>query len=108
MLYILIIFLVIAAAFIYKVKAELSSFNKENQMQSGELIVTGKDEVFITLHGTPINVNVYFKGDCDLTPCNPKDYDMLEWEMHFKHHHYTLKIKWNVSGVRKILWTAGH
>lgn len=78
-------------------------------MQSGELIVTGKDHVTIKLHGNPSKVVVKFKDDCVLVPCNPVILDSLQWDINrsFTHHGgYDLHIKWNVSDVREIEWAV--
>jgi hypothetical protein len=78
-------------------------------MQSGELFVTGKDEAIIALNGFPRKVRVDFKGEPVVTPCNPHHHDKLEWEVHRSHHHhggFILIIKWEVTGVREIEWTA--
>lgn len=78
-------------------------------MQSGELIVTGKDEAKVALHGFPTKVKVSFKDDCDIIPCNPHHHDDLEWEVHHSvHHHggFVLVIRWHVTSVREIAWTA--
>lgn len=77
-------------------------------MQSGELIVTGKDEAKIVLRSFPIKVKVDFKDECDIIPCNPHHHDELEWEVRHNHNHtgHVLIIKWHVSGVREITWTA--
>lgn len=88
-------------------------------MQSGELIVTGKDSIRILLHGYPREITVRFKHDHHPVPCNPNDADWLEYEVvhededprlhaHPGHHHHDrqfyLSIKWDVSGVREIVW----
>lgn len=78
-------------------------------MQSGELIVTGKDEAKIVLNGFPLKVRVAFKDDFSAVPCNPHHHDGLEWEVHrsiFHHSGFVLLIKWHVSSVREIEWFA--
>ena len=80
-------------------------------MQSGELIVTGKDKVHIHLNKFPDKVEVWFKDDLECVPCNPHHHDWLEWEVHrsnttFSHSHHILIIKWDVSGMREIKWMA--
>lgn len=77
-------------------------------MQSGEIIVTGNDEVEIPLRTFPSYVKVAFKDHCVVVPCNPQNFDELEWEATKHHHkdHYVLNIKWNVTGVREIVWTV--
>ena len=77
-------------------------------MQSGELIVIGKDKVIIPLHGFPSAVKCYFRHNMCVIPCNPQHSDSLEYEVLASHHHnhkgYVLSIKWSVSGVREIVW----
>jgi len=77
-------------------------------MQAGELIVTGKDQAIISLHGLPREVNCHFKHPIDHVPCNPHHEDSLEYEIQSDHHHhhreFVLVIKWHVSGVREIAW----
>jgi hypothetical protein len=91
-------------------------------MQSGELVVTGKDKVEIDLgHRHPKSVIVKFSDDCVIVPCNPRHHDELRWDVknrHHKHPHdarhdhckhrdeYILTIKWHVTGVRTIEWVA--
>lgn len=78
-------------------------------MQSGELVVSGKDSLNIHLKGLPKKVSVHFVDDCDLVPCNPHHVDFLEYEVHVSHTHhhgFTLVINWHVSGVREIKWSA--
>ncbi len=98
--------------FIYNIIYTIFSFLGidlgEVAMQSGELIVTGEDKVEIVLRGEPAQVAVKFKDTCVIVPCNPQHYDDLEYEVvkHHHKHHYTLVIRWNVSGVREIVWTV--
>ena len=75
-------------------------------MQAGQIVVTGKDEVDIRLTCNPIQVKVSFKDDEIIIPCNPKDYDELDWDIHYINGHFVLRINWNVSGVRTIVWAA--
>jgi hypothetical protein len=82
-------------------------------MQSGELVVTGKDKVELQLgHRHPDSVSVKFKGGHAHVPCNPKHHDELRWEIKthhsHEHHHteYVLVISWYVTDVRTIEWVA--
>lgn len=78
-------------------------------MQSGELIVTGKDQAVIHLHGRPCKVSCHFKHPHDVVPCNPHHEDYLEYDVHVSHTHhggFVLIIKWSVTGVRDIVWHA--
>lgn len=81
-------------------------------MQSGELVVTGKDKIEILLgHHRPHKVHVKFKGGHNHVPCNPQHCDELMAQI--KHHHlyhhehhneYVLAISWHVTDVRTIEW----
>jgi len=76
-------------------------------MQSGELLVTGKDTAHIPLHKFPSEVKVHFKGHEEVVPCNPHHSDTLEWEVHHSNTvpgGYVLLIKWSVTNVREIVW----
>jgi hypothetical protein len=79
-------------------------------MQSGELIVTGQNELSIPLKKCPSEIRVYFKDNFEMTPCNASNADSLEYETHesHEHHRHTLIIKWNVSGAREIRWHVGY
>ena len=84
-------------------------------MQSGELIVTGKVKATIPLNGIPSEVKVHFKHELEMTPCNPHHRDCLEYEVHTNHHQghhhhgkFVLLIKWEVSGVREIVWKVSY
>jgi hypothetical protein len=78
-------------------------------MQAGELIVTGKNSIHIPLDRLPAEIKVHFKDEVEPVPCNPHNVDYLEYEVHSSNHHhhgFVLVIKWSVSGVREIVWTA--
>jgi hypothetical protein len=80
-------------------------------MQSGELVVTGKNSIRIPLERMPTEVKVHFKDEVEMVPCNPHDVDWLEYEIHLSNVHHTgrvLFIKWSVSGVREIAWHASY
>jgi hypothetical protein len=77
-------------------------------MQSGELFVVGKDHVTIHLHGNPQKVVVQFKDEHHITPCNPNDFDELEWEVERHLFGYVLRIKWQVTDVREIKWEVDY
>ena len=83
-------------------------------MQSGELIVTGKDQVVIKLDGPPAEVKCYFKDDIEVVPCSPHHADALEYEVVEKETFFdlfvkfVLVIKWNVHDVRTIIWEAAY
>lgn len=80
-------------------------------MQSGELIVAGKDEARIHLHNHnyPSKVTVCFHDEPNVVPCNLPHIDKLEWDLHISTSHhgkFTLFIKWEVSNVREIKWAV--
>lgn len=85
-------------------------------MVSGEITVTGKNHIELELAGRPHHVEVFFKDDNVVVPCNPTHFDELEWfireredhEMHmhpkFRSRKFFLEISWNVSASREIVW----
>ena len=78
-------------------------------MQSGELIVTGKDKAIIPLNGFPSEVKAHFKDDEVVVPCNPIHADTLEYEVHASNTvagGFVLIISWDVTNVREIVWHA--
>jgi hypothetical protein len=80
-------------------------------MQSGELVVTGKDKVYIPLHKFPSEVHAKFKHDSSVVPCNPHHADQLEYEIHVSNtvlSGFVLLIKWNVTGVREVVWRVSY
>ena len=91
---------------------------EKNNEVGGELDVTGVDEVRFELDRRPEHVRVEFDND-DRVPCDPGSNDMLEYEVvfvcsehechehrHCSHHHrhWELVIRWNVVGMRAIVW----
>lgn len=80
-------------------------------MQSGELIVTGKNFIHIPINRFPSEVICCFKDEFELVPCNPHDVDYLEYEVHASNTVRTgfiLLIKWSVSGAREIKWQVSY
>lgn len=80
-------------------------------MQSGELIVTGRNRATITLKGIPAEVKCQFKHEAAVVPCDPQNADTLEWEVMTDPHvptDFVLVITWNVSGVREIKWHVAY
>lgn len=75
-------------------------------MQSGELIVIGSGEITIKLRECPSGIKCRFRHEHHIIPCNPQHSDSLEYEVRVsrKHEGYVLVIRWEVSGVREILW----
>jgi len=79
--------------------------HKENiDIMSGELTVTGDDEVHIELPKNPKHVMAIFSGHCEITPCHPHHHDKLKsFECNF-HKKHCMVIKWAVANSRKIMW----
>lgn len=94
-----------------------------DNMQKGELVVTGMDRVEIELgERCPREIIIMFIDEEVCIPCNPKHHDHHHHKIreHFPHTHsedhhhhakkhhnkYVLEIGWNVSGVRVIEWTV--
>lgn len=81
------------------------------KMQSGELIVTGTDQITIALQGLPAKVHAHFIHELEVIPCNPHHRDTLEWSVNYSNtvnSGFVLVIKWSVTGVREIKWTASY
>jgi hypothetical protein len=78
------------------------------EKQVGELMVTGKDEIDISLKSHPTHVKVNFTNSCHVVPCNPDHDDDLEWEVILSDcgTQHTLHIEWNVSDIRDIAWSV--
>lgn len=80
-------------------------------MQSGELIITGKNRISIPLNGFPSEVRAHFKDELEIVPCNPHQADTLEYEVHVSNTvrgGFVLLITWNVTGVREIKWHVAY
>ena len=75
-------------------------------MQSGELMVVGKNHISIPLHRFPSDVKVHFvEVQEEPVPCNPGDADSVEYEIHSSFtvsSGFVLHIKWKVSTLRII------
>lgn len=81
---------------------------EHHEIMSGELFVIGKEEIFIRLkHTEPKTVLVEFKGHQHHIPCNPH-HDKLEWEIMHKGDYYVLVIKWDVQGIREVVWAVSY
>jgi len=73
--------------------------------EQGELVVIGKDAVEIQLKRRPREVRVEFKDECKIVPCDPQDFDALEYyNFQRKNGYHFLVIKWSVSSSREIVW----
>jgi hypothetical protein len=101
---IFVIIVLYVSAVIYLVKRS----NKENAMQSGELLVIGSDTYEVELKRHPTSVKVYFEDACEIVPCSPNHFDDLQWDVDTHHGVTTLTISWKVTGERKIIWIAYH
>jgi hypothetical protein len=77
-------------------------------MQSGELIVTGTDQVTIDLNDFPSEVKVHFKDEAQIVPCNPHHLDTLEFEVQTTVSGFVLLVKWSVTNVREIKWHVAY
>ncbi len=74
------------------------------QMQQGELIVTGHDQIKLKLKFRPEQISVHFKDHQVIVPCNHHHHDELEYEVFKIKRTYYLLISWKVSNVRTISW----
>ncbi len=74
-------------------------------MQSGEVLITGTNQIDIQLQKFPSEVHVKFKHEIAV-PCNPIEADTLEYEVVTKSTGVFLHIAWSVSGLREVVWHA--
>lgn len=81
-----------------------NSRKHKTEVMAGELIVISEDEVHIELPKRPKEVLAVFGKYCNITPCNPRHFDLLKCYVCRFHKRYCLVIKWNVSNLRKIKW----
>jgi hypothetical protein len=79
-------------------------FCEAHTSQSGEIVVSGQDSLEVILHKKPKCVKLYFKDDCNVTPCNPVHFDSLTYSIEKNVCKYILKIDWNVASIRTIVW----
>ena len=73
----------------------------------GELTVVGRDFATIPLQGYPSKVICHFKEHAIPVPCNPHHFDELLAEVHHSNtvlSGFVLKISWNVSSVREVVF----
>ncbi len=73
---------------------------------SGQLVVTGTDEVVLQLEKCPCEIRVFFKDECVMTPCSPVQMDTLDWELSNDGCHWYLTVNWEVSGARVVSWNV--
>lgn len=72
---------------------------------NGELIVIGKNSIEIFLVKRPRRAKVDFKDECKIVPCDPQQFDALEFRLFEKKRgKHFLEIKWDVSGSREVKW----
>ncbi|HEY5268641.1 MAG TPA: hypothetical protein VII94_05990 [Candidatus Saccharimonadales bacterium] len=70
-------------------------------MMSGELIVTGTNNIQFQLSGKPIRVAIDFSdSNSIIIPCNPQSNDKLDWIINGN----ILTINWEVYSVREVTW----
>lgn len=103
---------------IWSVIGSVLGINKQIDMhhphETGELIVSQRGEVEISLRDLPHRVEVFFKPKHEPPTCEHGHHhhheDHLEWEIHHRHHEhaYVLEIKWNVHDVREIIWSVSY
>ena len=75
------------------------------KQEAGELTVIGKNSFEIALKQRPRSIKVEFADDCIVIPCDPKDFDSLEfYTFQRKDGINYLFIGWKVSGTRDIEW----
>jgi len=72
---------------------------------SGELFVSGKDSITLHLKKCPCDIRLFFKDECVMTPCSPKQMDSFNWEL-TNDGCWQLKISWEVSGARVLVWNV--
>lgn len=70
----------------------------------GETLVTGCDFFSVDLLKHPKNVKVFFAEECKHVPCNPAGDSLIWYVEEFGPCHHRLTVKWNVDGMRTILW----
>lgn len=106
----------VALFLVVLVGVKLMDHNQDAIAESGFLTVTGTDSATFRLpgHREPNRITVEFDSSCPPLVCNPRHHDELEWEVtpadprHHHHHRWELKIRWHVSGVRKVVWSADY
>lgn len=81
--------------------------NRHRPYFLGELIVSGKGELILNkqLPGRHC-ISVDFLPE-ETPPCQGHDKsDYLHWAVISKKHSYYLKLDWDVSSIRTIIWTV--
>ncbi len=71
---------------------------------SGEVVVTGKDSLSLKLPRCPKDISVYFKDEGNLVPCNPCQDDLIWVTEKCGKRNHKLLIKWQVDGIRTVVW----
>lgn len=77
-------------------------------MQGGELSVVDVGLVSLQLQSHPSKVDVYFNSEPQLIPCNPSNYEFLNFSIVLipvgSVNEFHLEISWKVNGFRSIKW----
>lgn len=74
------------------------------QWQDGYLTVVGKDCIEILLDKNPEIVDVEFVDEASTGSCDPHQ-DMVDYTItNDENCNFYLKVKWDVSTVRKVYW----
>jgi hypothetical protein len=84
-------------------------------MYHGKLLVSGKNHIDIQLSDRPDRVIIKWEGAPTVTPCDHNEPDKFGWhilkEKRVTHHHHggyssrhILRINWEVTGIREIVW----
>lgn len=79
------------------------------EMLSGELTVSGSDQLVINLFrkDAPAEVDVRFKGHSHHVPCDHGQVDDIEWSVDVgAKGFYYITIIWSVNDSREVVWKA--
>jgi len=82
-------------------------FPPDEQRLYGKLVVSDKGTLEFIFKNHPHHVCAYFADKSHHVPCNPCDpgrEDVLEWHLVKHKRHCILKINWNVTSMRTIIW----
>lgn len=103
-MYVLLILLIIFVLLLFLAK---TMSHKHKPYFSGEMLISGKGEIILGKQlPSRHSINVAFKPQ-PVPPCQGHNKpDHLHWLVVIKKHGYYLKLEWNVSSTRTILWTV--
>lgn len=79
------------------------------EMLSGELTVSGTDQLVINLFrkDAPAEVEAHFKGHPHHVPCDNGHVDSIEWSVELgANGFYYFTIIWSVNDSREVYWKA--